>query len=430
MDANTKYTEVVIQDNYSHNGHLTTTKASKSTAQSKNGSLSQRNREDFYKKIEISLTARQEKANKIRESQLSEEVKECSFHPEINTLKSKSTLSPSQRLYVNDPRPKLQQIAEINKYKKMEEENMFPYKPQNYCKIKTASKYIKLTKEISQMRKFPKKNLSVQYEEHSFHPKTKDISSKSRLLHSYLSLTPYSRLYENRAAPYKHVHKEGAMSTEIPHDYYNHSTIHALSPDRYKASITSKFYDRLNQYERKKHENREKILEDLTRDITLSPVINKSNEPSIFASSEKSSKVKVAPEQYSFQPEINPKKDPIPKSPEEMAYSPLMHKEEKIQKIKQKIEEEERKQITFKPTINATNTKSKLEYDDPEYLYKLKKEAQKKNEERQKRIIERQAIELNECTHAPKINKKMPCFQPINKQKKKGYSDLHKSKNN
>jgi hypothetical protein len=170
------------------------------------------------------------------------------------------------------------------------------------------------------------------------------------------------------------VHKDDKiMSGPTINDVSRHRPV---SSDKYKSLITSNFYDRLEEYDKKKQENQEKILTDLTKDITLSPVTNKRGEPSIFNTTDKTEKSKCVPEQYSFKPTINPKTNPTPKSPEEMAYSPMILKEEKIRRIKEKIENEEKSQITFKPTINPVRAKSRIEYDDPNYLTKLKKEEQ------------------------------------------------------
>jgi len=172
-------------------------------------------------------------------------------------------------------------------------------------------------------------------------------------------------------------------------------------------------------------QNYAKIDSEMNKELTLSPRINKKNEISILTAAERTEKSKEIAEKFPFHPKIN-KTTLSPKSPEEMSYGPIYRKEENLRKIKEEIGEQEKSLHTFKPTINDSGVKSKLEYHDPNYVERHKGSLEQKRQKFIEVTKERQSKELSECTHAPKLNKRTKYQAPPIKKPKKGYSEIHR----
>lgn len=193
---------------------------------------------------------------------------ECTFHPEINQTgtTNKSLVEAPLRLFAQDPRAKLKEMAEINKFKKEEEEKSYSYSPMSYTKVHAKQgKCMALTQLICEINRFPQNSLYI--EPCSFHPQINTPHSSkahSQLLVNYLSCSPYERLSSMKLK--ESIHGRHRMSETMVESHITFNTP--------AYPITAQFYDRLHQYEEIKMQNYVKIDSEMNKELTLSPRIN------------------------------------------------------------------------------------------------------------------------------------------------------------
>lgn len=120
---------------------------------------------------------------------------------------------------------------------------------------------------------------------------------------------------------------------------------------------------------------------------------------------------------FSYSPDILPmSKKRKPLTPYEMSYQPIQRKQDKIKAMRKEIMKKANKEFTFAPglTMDAyskIDSKLKLKNEINTYLERIHKNNQEKLRQ-QKVYKEVRAIEeLIECTHKPKINKRITKYK-------------------
>lgn len=329
----------------------------------------------------------------LREQKLKIEVKECTFKPKTNTQNLHFSQETFERLSQCKENLRLMRLKEDQERRKLEEE-MIPctFHPEiNKNSCISGSKYLSET---------PKRKQKIP--EPAFAPRIKGPSKKMLNAQEYIKQDPFERLSRPKEVFQPEPEEQSASlkpSTPIP-DYSGCSF------------STRPFFERQAIYELMKHEKKEALE---TQPVPR-PLINERSKKLVkkdfFERNqemiEKKNSVKYDPNPCSFQPKItNKAKMKRNRSVTEMSYGDSKKRLEKIENLKEVVEDKIREQIVSScySSKSYANVKSKLQVlDDPQsYIERLKSEQRRKEIITQITKEERVKNELSECTYHPNI---------------------------
>jgi len=385
----------------------------------------------FLERSAIYENMRQCRINDTKEKFARKDIEKCSFKPIIHETEQTKNRKEKivDRLFKLGAEQKMRiQAAQAKKEEEIEkhEKEICTFKPQihsNFGKSKVLENINNGTSFLNKSSTNPEINKShtqdIEKPQFTFKPQISEIKPEMSKIQEYIKTNPVTRLSKNFHEPRTIAKKLKKVEETQEKSLENH----AQNP---KVNFP-KFYHRMQEHERKKQENHMKLLEKESEKYKQQPINKKSEEilsktqtsfierNKELASRKMSLKCQNNEDisQYSFRPEITEyaKKEKT-KTVTELIEEPLKKKQEKIIKIKEKIEQNEAKVNTFAPIINKSKkfagVSSKLHIKDNtakyiEYVNAKKESIRVKKEYLDK---ERAIKEQLECTYAPKINKK------------------------
>ncbi|OMJ80847.1 hypothetical protein SteCoe_18797 [Stentor coeruleus] len=330
----------------------------------------------------------------LREKKLRIDVKDCTFKPKTNIPSCKFTKETIERLAKTRETTRLLKIKEDQERKRFEEEmKNCTFQPEiNRNSSITGSKYLSDT---------PKK--IVLYEQPAFTPKVKGPSKTMSSANEYLKQDPFERLSRPRE-PYQPEPEE----SEITENFFKSQIQYPENPGSSFSTRPfferQALYEIMKQ---EKKELLQQItsakpqINERSKKLVTTDFFERNDEMI-----SKKSTPKQHPNEPNFQPKItNMGKMRRNRSVAEMSYGDLKKKNEKLEYLKELQEDKIREVVN--PSVfqskSYANVKSKLQIaDDPDsYVERIKSQQRKKELETQIAKEEKIRQELSECTYAP-----------------------------
>ena len=369
-----------------------------------------------------------------RENQLLElQQKECSFHPKINKTANSSPKTGEEigdRLHRSNRKEEcLEQIRyELEKREAEDILQNCTFQPCVYSKY-AKSKYMVSSKDADALKGLSVscKSMSLDEYKYTFRPEINKLPEKGmEQAKKYLSGDPYTRLSQSANKAQKMLDMYESVQDEI---------CAAGSKDNGNAKERLKqFYERQNEFEVRKQENKQKLLNEIHIEPTpkidaKSEAIAKNligfeerNEALLNRAEDHATKHnKDYQREYTFQPDILPvSKGLKPKNYDELSYSSTVQKEVKLEQLKKTIADLEAQVCTFKPELDNkkyASVQSKLKLKDGIDTYVDRVQMQREKQEALSKIYHqsKEQEEIAHCTHAPKITE-LPYYMRIKKE--------------
>jgi len=341
----------------------------------------------FFKRLNRYMNNKEMKRKNLEMELRKQEEKECSFQPKINFSSKQSSKYRDENWRKMD----MEQLQLEKKEREKAELVDCTFKPIIYSKDGKA-KYM-------EPNKFYVANPYIDNEqEFTFRPNVGSslTFTNSQRIQDYISMDAYKRLSQ--------------ASNKIENNQEK-----ATQPKVQDANKKiENFYLRQYEYDQRCQQRKRGSISNTS--FEFKPTINEKSKEIMKRLNNAGKRYKSPINKHSeyedtftFQPEILPiSKQRSPKTLEEMSMLPYLQKELKIKKLRKEQLENEAKLFTFQPALIAPPflAQSKLQLLDhiETYLDRISKEEESKERVRKVCREVKEAQEMKECTHIPKVN--------------------------